>query len=137
MITIAHVDQPAEAAPLLRVLRSGLDDALFEERLAKAVRQGYRVLAAYHGAAMAGVLGYRLVDDLCWGRTFYVDDLVVAETVRGQGVGAALLDKARALAADCDHMRLCSGLQRHEAHRFYEANGMRRSSLQFVTETGG
>ena len=133
MTTVRHVEDPRQAADLLRILRNKLDDAEFDRRLARAVAQGYRVLAAYNDDRMVGALGYRLTDDLCWGRTFYIDDLVVHPDDRNGGVGAALVATAREIAAkDCDIVRLCSGLTRESAHRFYEANGLDRFSLQFV-----
>ncbi len=137
MITVALLDHAADAAPMLRLLRDRLDEATFARRLARAEDQGYRVLAAYDGERMVGALGYRLTDDLFWGRSFYVDDLVVDPARRSAGIGAALLDHARELAASCDHLRLCSGLNRTDAHRFYEANGMTRFSVQFITALHG
>ena len=133
MTTVHALDDPRQAADLLRILRDKLDDDEFDRRLAHAVAQGYRALAAYDDKHMVGVLGYRLTDDLCWGRTFYIDDLVVQPDHRGGGIGAKLLATAREMAAkDCDAIRLCSGLTRENAHRFYQANGLDRFSLQFV-----
>ena len=133
MIRIAALDRPTDAEALLRTLRTTLDDAAFAVRLARAEAQGYRVLAAYEDETMVGVLGYRITDDLCWGRTFYVDDLVVAPDKRGAGIGARLLAEAKRMAkGTCDHLRLGSGLTRHDAHRFYETQGLRRFSVQFV-----
>ena len=132
---------PAEAEAVLLALRGDLDAAGFARRLAAAVAQGYAVIAAFDGPAMVGALGYRLVDDLRWGRSLFVDDLVVLPARRGQGIGAALMRAAEDVAAaeGCDALRLCSGLDRTEAHRFYEAQGMDRLSLHFakpVTNAG-
>ena len=133
MITIRALEDPREAEPVLRILRHTLDDADFERRLARAVAQGYRVLAAMRGDEIIGALGYRFVDDLYWGRTLFVDDLIVDPERRSAGVGAALLNRAREIAADtCDHIRLCSGLVRKDAHRFYESHGLSSTSLQFA-----
>ncbi len=136
MIRVAPLADAAEAAPVLRILRQGLDDALFAERLRRAVAQGYRVLGAHEETALSGVLGYRVTDDLFWGRTLFVDDLVVVPARRGAGIGARLLGAAKGIAkqSSCDHLRLCSGLDRGAAHRFYETNGLTRRSLQFVTD---
>ena len=133
MTIVRTLDEPRQASALLRVLRDKLDDATFDHRLARAVAQGYRVLAAYDDDRMVGALGYRLTDDLCWGRTFYIDDLVVHPGYRSGGIGAQLLAAAREVASkDCDAIRLCSDLTRENAHRFYEANELDRFSLQFV-----
>jgi len=125
---------PAAAEAVLRVLRGQLDDAGFTGRLAAAVAQGYAVIAACDGPAMVGALGYRLTCDLRWGRSLFVDDLVVLPDRRGQGIGAVLMRAAEDIAAaeGCDALRLCSGLDRTEAHRFYEAQGMDRMSLHFA-----
>ncbi len=42
--------------------------------------------------------------------------------------------RARALAVEPDgeHLRLCSGLARAKTHRFYEAYGHERRSVQFA-----
>ena len=67
------------------------------------------------------------------GRRFYVDDLVVDESARGQGWGAKLLawleQKARDLR--CDTFALDSGTQRQQAHRFYFRAGLVVNSFAF------
>lgn len=117
-------------APILKVFRSGLDDALLDIRLSRSLKGGYLAFIAHGGN---GLLGYRLTEDVYWGKTFYIDDLVVLPHLRGTGIGAALLERAKveARALGCDHVRLCSGLSRTNAHRFYEQNGLERTSLQF------
>jgi len=134
MIRIERLADATMAAPLLHELRHVLDNATLARRLAAAQAQGYRVIAASDGETMVGALGCRVIDDLCWGRSLFVDDLVVTETRRGAGIGASLLQAARDLAADedCAHLRLCSGLARTDAHRFYETQGMTGRSLHFV-----
>jgi len=134
MIEIKHLSDPTPALPVLRELRAGIDEALFHERLKLARAQGYRLVAAYDGDIVVGVMGYRFTHDLFWGKTLFVDDLVASETRRGQGIGGLLISTAKevAQAQDCDHIRLCSGLTRHDAHRFYEVHGMKGFSKQFA-----
>lgn len=135
MIRTEELADPALAAPVLRELRAALDDPVFAHRLAAARAQGYRVIAAWDGAEMVGALGCRLIEDLCWGRSLYVDDLVVTAARRGQRIGDALMRAAETMARaeGCDHLRLCSGHARADAHRFYRARGMDPRSLHFVT----
>jgi len=132
---IREVDDPGEAAAMLRVLRDAVPEDVFARRLEAARRDGYRVLLAQVSGGAVGALGFRLTSDLFRGRRFYIDDLVVQPERRGQGIETQLLTRAQAMAADlgCDHVRLCSGLNRADAHRFYEAHGLTRSSLQFVS----
>jgi GNAT superfamily N-acetyltransferase len=79
------------------------------------------------------VAGYRLSESLVAGRNLYVDDLVSAETERSRGYGKLLLDwlKAEARAAGCSELHLDSGVQRHDAHRFYLRERMHISSYHF------
>jgi len=134
MTQVTALDTATQAAPLLRQLRGHLDDDTFTARLDRAEAQGYRVLAATDGDQMVGALGYRITDDLNWGRTLYVDDLMVDHTRWREGIGRALLDHARGVAreAGCDHIRLCSALNRHDVHKFYMISGMKASSMQFT-----
>jgi GNAT superfamily N-acetyltransferase len=73
-------------------------------------------------------------ENLAWGRFLYVDDLVTHPGHRSKGHGATLLSwlEERAALEGCDQMHLDSGIQRTEAHRFYEREGMTMTSLHFV-----
>lgn len=64
----------------------------------------------------------------CW-----LQDLVVTEPARGQGVGSHLLAAAADWARErgCTHLDLASGLGRLDAHRFYEREGMLKGSYDF------
>jgi PhnO protein len=64
----------------------------------------------------------------CW-----LQDLVVTEPARGQGVGSRLLAAAAEWARErgCTHLDLASGLKRLDAHRFYEREGMLKGSYDF------
>jgi len=139
MVQIITPLPPDHAADLLRTLRTALSDAAYSHRLRDAVAGGYTLIGAQQGGALRGVLGYRLVHDLCWGKTLYVDDLVIDPDHRGHGLGGALLDAARDCAKieTCDHIRLCSGVTRTEAHRFYRAHGYDSFSTQFVLALKG
>lgn len=59
-------------------------------------------------------------------RTLYVDDLCVAKNARGQGIGRALMETAKADAAarGCYHLELNVWACNPEALRFYTHIGM-------------
>lgn len=63
----------------------------------------------------------------------YVDDLVTVSTERSKGHGKALLEwlQDRARADGCAELHLDSGMQRTDAHRFYERNGVHVSGYHF------
>ena len=63
----------------------------------------------------------------------WVPDLIVAEGLRGVGIGKALLEQAerRAIERRCWALSLESAHHRLEAHRFYGAFGMRDMGKAF------
>ena len=63
----------------------------------------------------------------------YVENVVVAEGRRGEGIGRALMDEAirRAEAAGCYKIQLLSNDGREGAHVFYDRLGFERSAQGF------
>ncbi len=97
---------------------------------------GYRLAAVREEDLTRCVAGYRFQGLLAYGKTFYVDDLVTDEVSRSRDFGKQMLgwlvDEAQ--RHDCARMHLTSGVQRHEAHRFYFREGMKISSYHFVKD---
>jgi GNAT superfamily N-acetyltransferase len=77
--------------------------------------------------------GFRILENLPWGRFLYVDDLVTTGSSRSRGHGQALFDwlLARAREQNCAELHLDSGVQRFDAHRFYLRNRMAISAHHF------
>ncbi len=113
-------------APVMRELRPQYSDDSLVERVLMQMTQGYRFVAAEEEGRVVAVAGFRVLENLAWGRFLYVDDLVSSEAERGAGHGSALIDwlvnEARRLG--CDQFHLDSGVQRFGAHRFYLHKGM-------------
>lgn len=107
--------------PVMRQLRPHLSEADFVERVATQRRQGYQLLAAVVEGRPAAVAGFRVLDNLAWGRFVYVDDLVTDEAYRSQGYGGQLLDWLVGYCRDngMAELHLDSGVHRFGAHRFY------------------
>ncbi len=132
----------AACFPVIRELREALDQATYEARLAEAMAQGYRLARAEHASdrvvEVVGVIGYRPWNDLVFGRSLFVDDLVVVEGCRGGGIGGALLRHVEAVARrqGCAVLRLSSGLWRENAHRFYQNLDFTKRGFAFVKPLG-
>lgn len=123
------------ALPVLQELRPHLTPASFHDVHAEGREQGYRFLAAFSDdGTCLGVAGWRLVSTAAAGRKLYVDDLVTASVQRSTGVGRALLAELerRARAAGCTALDLDSGVQRHDAHRFYFRERLHIASHHFA-----
>ncbi|MCI1838621.1 GNAT family N-acetyltransferase [Achromobacter ruhlandii] len=86
----------AQAFPLIRQLRTALDEAEFLQRVRRQSHGGYELVGAYRDGRLIGVMGMRPVHTLARGPHLHVDDLVVDEAVRGSGAGRALMAYAEA-----------------------------------------
>lgn len=98
---------------------------------------GYRLVGLDDGGLRA-LAGIRVGEWLHTGRYLEVEELITAEADRSRGYGRTLLawiaDYAR--GQDCRQMRLVSGVQRADAHRFYEREGMAWEAKYFSMDLG-
>ena len=126
----------ASAFPVMRQLRTQLEEATFVERVRAAERLGLRLVLHVVDGRVAAVAGFRLLEQLKNGLVLYVDDLVTDEAERSRGHGDALLHWLIAYARQqgCAAFELDSGVQRHGAHRFYLRHRMRISSHHFALD---
>lgn len=111
-----------EAYPVMKQLRTHLDENEFLAIVEKAVqKEGYKLAALYEGNNIAAVTGFMPMITLYNGEFIWVCDLVTDENHRSQGYGKALLSYVENWAKENGYgiVSLSSGLQRHDAHRFY------------------
>jgi GNAT superfamily N-acetyltransferase len=133
-IRVAASDEEIAACfPVMRELRPGIAEQEFVSRVRELAATGYLLAYATDADQVVAVAGYRIGDNLAWGRFLYVDDLVTLASRRSKGHGAALLDWLRRFAVDnrCSQLHLDSGIQRKDAHRFYEREGMELFGYHF------
>jgi GNAT superfamily N-acetyltransferase len=126
----------AACYPVMRELRPQISENEFVCRVRSQEGGGYRLALVEDGGGIVAVAGFRIGENLAWGRFLYVDDLVTSEKCRSQGYGARLLSWLRhcAVAEGCQQLHLDSGMQREDTHRFYEREGMSRAGLHFVED---
>jgi len=119
---------------VMRELRPQVPEDEFVSRVWSQEKGGYRLAMVEDGDEVVAVAGFRIRENLAWGRFLYVDDFVAAEKHRSRGYGARLLSWIRecAVAEGCQQLHLDSGFQREDAHRFYEREGMSKSGFHFV-----
>lgn len=133
-IRLAKSDEDIAACyPVMLELRPHVAERDFVSRVRRQEAAGYRLAYVVEGCEPVAVAGYRIGENLAWGRFLYVDDLVTRATHRSRGYGAALLSwlTTQAAEAGCQQVHLDSGLQRTDAHRFYERESMERASVHF------
>jgi GNAT superfamily N-acetyltransferase len=131
----ARTDKEIAACyPVMRELRPQIPENEFVSRVRGQEGGGYRLAVVEDGGGIVAIAGFRIGENLAWGRFLYVDDLVTSEKCRSRGYGARLLSwlRERAVAEGCQQLHLDAGIQREEAHRFYEREGMSRAGFHFV-----
>lgn len=117
-------------------LRPHVVECHFVSRVRSQEKSGYRLAMGEHGSRIVAVAGFRIGENLAWGRFLYVDDLITSREHRSKGYGAEFLSWLRNYAAKegCHQLHLDSGIHREDAHRFYEREGMSKGGFHFVEQ---
>ena len=133
--------KPVDSAPdyqtafcIMRELRPHLADAAaFTAQARRQAGQGYRILAAWLDGQILGLAGYRLQENLLYGRFLYIDDLVTARGSQRRGIGAMLIDALREQARNegCTNFVLDTALENAFGQRFYFRQGLLAVGMHF------
>lgn len=107
----------------MKQLRTHLNEDTYLELVYEAQeKEGYRMLALFDDAEIVAVVGFQQMITLYYGRFIWVCDLVTDVAKRSCGYGEKLLAHVHEWARTNHYetVALSSGLQRTDAHRFYE-----------------
>ena len=132
-VTEATDELVAALSALLPQLSPALGPTTHEAVTATLAQPGLTLMLARDARGQivgtASLHQYRLIS----GRRTYLEDVVVDEAARGQGIGEALTREAIRLAraAGASDLHLTSGMQRVAAHRLYERLGFTRRETGF------
>jgi GNAT superfamily N-acetyltransferase len=134
MIELANSEAKLrDCFPVILQLRPHLELNTFIEQVAVQAMAGYQIASLTADDHVVAVAGFRITHSLAWGRFLYVDDLVTDIDQRSKGYGKQLLhwliDYAK--QNECIELHLDSGLQRIDAHRFYEREGMIKTGYHY------
>lgn len=125
-LTISELQSQNEiiqAFPVMNQLRTHLDETTYLALVTEAKEKDmYRLFALYDQEEIVAVTGFKPMITLYYGRFVWVCDLVTRETKRSNGYGEKLLSFIHQWAKDngYESVALSSGLNRTNAHRFYE-----------------
>ena len=94
----------------------------------------YRLPYVSDEGEVKAVAGIRVSEWLHGGKYLEIDDLVAKDGDRSKGYGGQLFDwiVELARAENCNHVRLLSGVQRFNAHRFYVKKRMNIEAHYFT-----
>ena len=118
---------------VLSELRPKLDPYTFLSTIRRMQAGGYFLVMLEADGHVAAVASYRFSEHLARGKFLYIDDLVTAAAFRRQGYGEKIFERLvqAARGSGCTSVHLDSGLQRTEAHAFYEQLGMDFASRHY------
>ncbi len=114
-----------------------LDDARNKfERLQRY--PDYHLYVALDGGRIVGTFSLLVMEKLLHLATpaAIVDDVIVDEDRRGQGVGKQMMQYAMQLAREkgCYKLALSTNVKRTAAHRFYESLGFTRHGYSYIVD---
>ena len=112
-----------EAYPVMQQLRTHLDEKSFIELVKEAIEiESYQLVSLYDEGKIVAVVGFMPKLTLYNGKFVYVCDLVTDSAMRSKGYGEILLTYVHEWSRENGYniVSLSSGLQRVDAHRFYE-----------------
>ncbi|MBM7541999.1 GNAT superfamily N-acetyltransferase [Amphibacillus cookii] len=111
------------AFPVMQQLRQHLDQQTYLELVKEAQEKDrYYLFALINGKEILSIVGFKPMITLYYGRFIWVCDLITDQIHRSKGYGERLLQFVHQWAKDNHYqsVALSSGLQRIDAHRFYE-----------------
>lgn len=123
-----------DAFPVMVQLRTHLNEDSYLDYLREMTDGGYRLFAVSVDGEIVSLAGAGIQVNMYYGRHVWVHELVTDADHRSEGHGFELLSFVEDWAEEenCELVALSSGLQREDAHRFYEERvGMERASYVY------
>jgi GNAT superfamily N-acetyltransferase len=136
-IYLATTDDEIEKCfPVVVQLRSHIKQSDFLPLIKKQMQTGYQLAFVESNGNLLSVAGFRIANNLAWGKYLYIDDLVSDENHRSKGAGKKLFDwlVEYANAQGCKQLHLDSDVQRFQAHSFYFRQKMKIAGYHFLME---
>ncbi|WP_028390058.1 GNAT family N-acetyltransferase [Bacillus cihuensis] len=130
-------DEFLKAFPIMSQLRTHLNENSYLELVLEAQeKEEYKLFALFDGNDIVAVIGFQPMITLYYGRFIWVCDLVTEANKRSNGYGEKLLSHVHEWAKEknYENVALSSGLQRTDAHRFYE-DKMDYNKVSYVFKT--
>lgn len=137
-IITVETDKDIQACfDVLSQLRTEIKEENFLSTVRKQYNRGYQLTSVKSDdGTVVAVAGFHFQENLAWGKHLYIEDLVTDENKRSNGVGHMLLNWLHETAREnnCKQLHLDSGIQKKEAHRFYEREGMIFASHHYTSK---
>lgn len=122
IIELTTTAQWKDAFPIMNQLRTDLVEETYLDLLSEMKKDGYRLFALVVEDQIVALAGLSLRVNFYSKRHVFIYDLVTDATHRSHGYGEKLLTYVHnwAFKNGAEYVALESGIQRADAHRFYE-----------------
>lgn len=112
-----------EAFSVIKQLRTHLVEEAYLNLIKDMKKEGYRMFGLYVEDKVVAVIGVIKLTNLYYGKHIWVNDLVTDVSQRSKKYGQILLSFINEWAKEhsCEVVALSSGLEKIEAHKFYES----------------
>ncbi len=119
---------------VVKELRTALTYDEFEDLIYAMRDINYTMIGIFEKDRLITYAGVAVSTNLYHKRHLFVYELVTQNSFQSQGYGKLMLEYLRDYAkmAACENLVLSSGLDKEDAHRFYETNGFEKKSFVFV-----
>lgn len=112
-------------------------EAIFKVYVDNLTSEVQKYYVACTGDEVVGFITLHIITNL-WaqGCLLHIEELVVSEACRSQGIGRKLIDQAFTLGKErgCRSVEVTSAFHRGKAHHFYEACGFEKKAYHFIHE---
>lgn len=111
-----------KAFSVMKQLRTHLVEEKYLNLVEDMKKEGYKMFTLNVNEEVKAVVGFIKLTNLYYGKHVWVNDLVTDANERGKGYGQILLSFVNEWAKEngCEVVALSSGLEKLEAHKFYE-----------------
>ncbi len=121
--------------PVLHELYPSLTKEQYMEELELMLPNNqYGQVAAFDGEVCAGVTGFWIGYKLWCGKYLEIDNFIVAQAYRSQGIGKAIIDylKEKAVQENCSMVALDSYTTNFKAHKLFYNEGFGPKGFHFI-----
>ncbi|WJY28335.1 MULTISPECIES: GNAT family N-acetyltransferase [Sporosarcina] len=123
-ITVLRTEEELlEGFPIMNQLRTHLNEKEYLELVYESeAKERYQLLGLRDDGILKALIGFKPMITLYYGRSLWVCDLVTDSAARSKGYGDQLLTHVEKWGKEhhYESIALSSGIQRTDAHRFYE-----------------
>ncbi|MEI4771458.1 GNAT family N-acetyltransferase [Psychrobacillus sp. FJAT-51614] len=119
---LTNKEQWLEGFPVMKQLRTELTEDTYLELFKEMKKDGYMMYALYENNQIVSLAGFSWRTNFYSKRHIFIYDLVTDHAHRSFGYGEKLLNFIHTWAKEngAEYVALESGVQRENAHRFYE-----------------